>query len=54
MADHYLGCPRCDHRVWISLEDEDGSLSLMVSHFRTHHPEQDELAMLALVHGEAP
>ena len=42
----HLQCPRCPHTVWISPEDQDTSLSLMLGHLRRRHYDEHALTLL--------
>lgn len=41
-----LLCPRCPHRVWVSPEDPDASLSEMHRHLSRDYPEAEALRLL--------
>lgn len=43
-----LLCPRCPHRVWVSPEDADASLSEMVNHLERHTDYDRKTAMKLL------
>ena len=45
-----LLCPRCPHRVWVSPEDSDASLSEMDRHFRREHPNDNAMELLGEVY----
>lgn len=47
-----LLCPRCPHRVWVSPEDPDASLSVMINHLNRHTDYDHSLAMKLLARVE--